>query len=308
MSKVNLLPKWTETRFVAFAVLTARLIRLELKEKKLSARGRYKTKGSAMKMRFLAVQCSIQVLAARRFLPAIAMVLLTGLAVLPRRAAGAVFDDFESYAVGSNLHGQGGWAGWAGDANAGALVSSNVSFSPIRSVSTTGSNDLVRTFTDATNGQWVFSVIQYIPSASAGTSYVTLLNTYRAPYGAADVNWSVRIQNNLATGQIISELGGGATLPLVTDQWAQIRVEINLDTNAVSEFYNGQLLSTHVWQDGTGLNQIQALELFANNAGPIHYDDVSLAQCCLPNVCPPQCGGLSIQQGGPGNVSLAWAG
>jgi hypothetical protein len=228
-----------------------------------------------MKMRL--IHGSIQVLAARRFLPAIPILLLACLAVLPERAGAAVFDDFESYAVGSNLHRQGGWAGWLGDTNAGALISSNFSFSPTRSVNITGASDLVRTFSGATNGQWVFSVMQYIPSTSSGTNYVVLMNTYRSPYGAADLSYSVQIQNNMATGLIISDRGGSATRPMVKNQWVEVRCEINLASTSVSEFYNGQLLSTHAWQDSSGSNQIQALDLFANNAGPVYYDNVSLA-------------------------------
>ena len=201
------------------------------------------------------------------------LLLLVCLAVLPWRAtAQAIFDDFESYAVGSNLHGQGGWSGWGGDPQAGALVSTNFAFSPTRSVSITGASDLVRTFSGATSGQWMSSVMQYIPSTSTGTNYLILMNTY----GTGALNWSVEFQNNLATGQVISDLGGGARLPMVKDQWVEVRCEINLASNSVSEFYNGQLLSTHAWQDGTGLNQIQALDLFADNAEPVYYDNVTL--------------------------------
>src|ERR1035437_6971090 len=207
-------------------------------------------------------------------LKTIGVLTLCGMALGARGAA--FFDDFEAYAVGSNLHGQGGWAGWAGDAKAGALVSTNFSFSPTRPGNVPGASGLVHTFSGATNGQWVFSVMQYIPSTSTGTNFVILLNTYRSPYGGADLNWSVQIQNNMATGQIISDLGGGATRPMVKDQWAELRCEINLASNSVSEFYNGQLLSTHAWQDGTGLNEIQALDLFANNAAPVYYDNVRL--------------------------------
>ena len=124
-------------------------------------------------------------------IPGMAIVLFACLAVLARPAAAQVFDDFESYAVGSNLHGQGGWAGWMGNASAGALVSTNFSFSPIRSVNITGASDLVHTFSGATNGQWVFSVMQYIPSSSTGDSYVILMNTYQAPYvnGLLCLSW-----------------------------------------------------------------------------------------------------------------------
>src|ERR1017187_7895068 len=174
-------------------------------------------------------------------MPGMAIDLFACLAVLARPVAAQVFDDFESYAVSSNLHGQGGWAGWMGNASAGALVSTNFAFSPTRSVNITGASDLVHTFSGATNGQWVFSVRQYIPSTSTGTTYVVLMNTYRPP---TDLNWSVIIQNNMDTGQTISDLGGSAALPMVKDQWVEVRCEINLDAKSVSEFYNGQLLST----------------------------------------------------------------
>src|ERR1019366_3146977 len=233
-------------------------------------------------------------------MPGMAIVLFACLAVLARPVAAQVFDDFESYAVGSNLHGQGGWAGWMGNASAGALVSTNFSFSPIRSVNINGASDLVHTFSGATNGQWVFRVMQYIPSSSTGVSYVILMNTYQAPYGTSNLSWSVQIPCNLATGQIISDYGGGATLPMLKDQWVEFRCEINLSSNSVSEFYNGQLLSTHLWQGGgggPGLNEIQALDLFANNAGPVYYDNVSLTSTVTAQQC---CGtwGL-VQTNGP---------
>ena len=57
----------------------------------------------------------------------------------------------------------------------------------------------------ATNGQWVFSVMQYIPSSSTGTTFVILMNTYRPPYGAADLNWSVQIYYNMDTGHRLEQ-------------------------------------------------------------------------------------------------------
>jgi Immunoglobulin domain/Bacterial Ig domain/Immunoglobulin I-set domain len=214
-----------------------------------------------------------------------------------------LFDDFEAYLVGSNLHGQAGWAGWTNNPNAGALVSTNFAFSPNRSVDITGASDLVHTFPDATNGQWVFSVMQYILSTSTGTNYVILLNTYRPPYGTNDLNWSVQIQNNMDTGQIISDFGGGATLPMVKDQWVEERCEINLASNSVSEFYNGQLLSTHAWQGGSGgpgLNEIQALDLYAGGSAPVYYDNVTLSRLPLR---PVLSAAFTL-----GTLSISWSG
>ena len=51
-----------------------------------------------------------------------------------------------------------------------------------------GPSDLVHTFSDATNGQWVFSVRQFIPSTSTGTNYVDLTPGLRfTPSGGASL-------------------------------------------------------------------------------------------------------------------------
>ncbi|MFO1514980.1 MAG: hypothetical protein U1F83_19085 [Verrucomicrobiota bacterium] len=237
----------------------------------------------------------------------IALCLLVSLAGLSSWSA--VFDDFESYAAGSNLHGQGGWSGWGGDSGAGALVSTDFAFSPTRAAKVTGATDLVHTFSGATNGSWVFSVMQYVPSTSTGTNYVILLNRYRAPFGLPDLNWSVQIQNNLNTGQVVSDLGGGATRPMVKNKWVELRMEVNLAANTVTEYYNGQLLSTHAWQDGTGANELQALDLFADDSEPVYYDNLSLSPAATPGTS------LKLSVTGPSSANeftahaiLEWAG
>lgn len=193
-------------------------------------------------------------------------------AAIPANAQFQFLDNF-SYVDGSNLHGQAGWQGWDNVASAGAVVSSAFSYSAPTSVNITGGSDLVHRFIGATSGLWTFSVRQYIPSTSTGTSYFILLNQYNdgGPY-----DWSVQIQYNMGTGMVVSDFGAGATLPLVRNAWADIRFDINLTANTVSEFYNGALLSTHAWNDATGLMAISAVDLYANNAGPVYYDDLSL--------------------------------
>jgi hypothetical protein len=69
-----------------------------------------------------------------------------------------------------------------------------------------------------------------------------------------------------------------ASLPMVKDAWVEIRTEINLATNTVSEYYNNQLLRTRAWQDGAGLDELQAMDLFANGTDPVYYDNLSVVQ------------------------------
>lgn len=204
--------------------------------------------------------------------------LFTGLNLQsPGGATGAVSDDFESYTIGSNLHGQGGWSGWAGNPNVGALVSSAFAFGPSRSANIAGASDLVRAFSGATGGRWVFRLRQYIPSSSTGDSYIALLNRYPVPLVAVDLRFSVRTHADMGRGLIIADDGRGETLPLLKDRWVEFRCEVDLAAGSVSEFYNGELLSTHPWHDGTGLNEIQALGLYAQSSGSVYYDNVSLS-------------------------------
>lgn len=123
-------------------------------------------------------------------------------------------------------------------------------------------------------GKWTLSIKQYIPSTSTGNSYFLLLNTYNdlGPY-----SWSVQIQNNMDTGKVISDMGEGATLDMVKDAWVEYRIEIDFDTNTVKEYDNNQFLSTHAWQDGTGLNELAVIDLYANNSDPVYYDDLNVA-------------------------------
>jgi hypothetical protein len=184
-------------------------------------------------------------------------------------------DSFDNYENESNLHGQGGWKGWDNDPDAAAFVSSDYALSPSQSVNVAGSSDLIRTFSGISSGLWSFRIMQYIPSTSTGNSYLILLNLYKdgGPY-----DWSVQIQNDMDTGTIISDNGGGAQLPMVKDTWVEYRFEINFAAGTVDEFYNNQLLSTHQWHDDTGVNELAALDLYANSATAVYYDDFSLQE------------------------------
>jgi hypothetical protein len=220
---------------------------------------------------------------------AVTRILATGLcsvilAVTSSTALGQFSDNFDSYVAGSNIHGQGGWKGWDNVAGAGALVSSAFSLSSPNSVNITGGSDLVHTFSGINSGLWSLSINQYVPGNSTGNSYFILLNQYNdgGPY-----NWSVQIQNNMDTGVVTSDIGGGATRPLVRDAWNTFRFDFNFGSGTVSEYYNGSLLSTHPLHDGTGQNALGGIDLFANGAAPVYYDNLSITMI-------PEPGSLSL--------------
>lgn len=182
-------------------------------------------------------------------------------------------DNFDSYANGTQLHGLNGWVGWDNSAGAGALVSNVQSASPSNSVDISGGSDLVQQFTGATNGFWTFSGKVYIPGNFTGSSYFIMLNTYNhnGPY-----DWSVQTHFDSATGLAVDDYTGNS-VAYVTDQWLDFSVDIDLDNDTREMKLDGNSLGVTAWK--TGANSavnIGAIDLFANGASAVYYDDLQL--------------------------------
>jgi hypothetical protein len=79
----------------------------------------------------------------------------------------------------------------------------------------------------------------------------------------------------------------GAQLPLVRDQWMEIRVEIDLDNDIQKFYYGGDLLYECSWTNGVsggGILNIAAIDLWGNGASAVYYDDICLTSA-LPEIC-----------------------
>ncbi|HUT45632.1 MAG TPA: PA14 domain-containing protein, partial [Sedimentisphaerales bacterium] len=179
-------------------------------------------------------------------------------------------EDFESYAAGSDLHGQGGWKGWGNDVAWGAPASDAFAVSGLNSVEVIGTADLVHEF-DLAGGMLEFSAMQYIPSGTTGTSYFILLNTYSDD--GSNNDWSVQTIFDLAAGTIA--FWGGETTTILYDQWVELKLVIDLDNNTVDEYYNGELISTHEWDDNVN-GTLGAIDLYSEGASSIYYDDITV--------------------------------
>ena len=193
----------------------------------------------------------------------------------PGSASATVFaEDFEAYAAGA-LHGQRGWKGWDNKPTAGAAVSTRFAASGSKSIEILGTSDFVHEFKQA-GGKWAFSVKQYIPSGGTGASFFILLNRYRDDGSKEYDDWSIQTEYNLQTGAITCWHGGtpGAA-GIQFDQWVEIRVVINLDQNTFEEFYHGRRIAAGLW-DNDAHGTFQAVDLFANKASSVYYDDVKL--------------------------------
>ena len=195
---------------------------------------------------------------------------------LPAIATADWFENFDSYVLGSGLHGQGGWVGWGGSPGANAYVSNTISHSPPHSAVVAGASDIVHEYFGYISGVWEYRTRQYVPTDFSGVSYFILLNFYN---GGVNSNWSTQVQFNSATDQVLSEFDNSA-LPLIMGRWVEILVVIDLNANTQTISYDGQVLVLKSWTEGVsggGALSIAAVDLFANNASAVYYDDMSLA-------------------------------
>ena len=191
-------------------------------------------------------------------------------------------DDFDSYATGSQIFGQGDWESWGGTPTDGAIVTDTVSMSAPNSVSITGPSDLVHQYSGYDTGWWIYTVNTYVPSTFSGNSYFILLNAF----GATN-NWSVQVNFDSASGLLVNDGASGGNTPYLTDQWVEMRVEVDLVNDVQDFYYNNALLYSGTWTgevSGGGTLNIAAVDLFANGASPVYYDNVSLIETA-PDYC-----------------------
>ena len=72
-----------------------------------------------------------------------------------------------------------------------------------------------------------------------------------------------------------SDVAGTGSTALLTNQWVDVVVEINLDANQYSIWYNNVLLDTLAWTT-TGDINIAAFDLFSNGSTESYMDNVWL--------------------------------
>jgi len=213
----------------------------------------------------------------------LALACAAALALAPAAAtAQDWYDSFEDYDADLQVAGQGIWQTWSGGTGTAedAYVSEEQAATGVNSLKIVGPNDTVAYFQDLTGGLWIVKAKVYVPAGMSGTLYFIMLNRYSTACGGG-CDWSVQVPMNAGAGTIHDDMGG-ATLPLIVDEWVEIRVEIDLNNNLHSIFYNGDPLAlSRVWDDG-GNNAIQAIDLYSGDCSGAYYDDVSLERLCVP--------------------------
>src|SRR5690606_14178654 len=192
---------------------------------------------------------------------------------------GEFSEDFDSYAAGSQIHGVNGWLGWGNDPAAGALVSDAEASSAPNSLEIVGASDIIQEFSGVNSGQWTVKAKQFVPSDATGLTYFIALNTY--DHACTTCNWSVQVSMAADAGLVLNEGAAGGSATLVKGEWVDLQLDIDFATDTQTFFYNGTELYTGSWTNGVsggGALNFAVLDLFANNASSVYYDDVEVIE------------------------------
>jgi len=207
------------------------------------------------------------------------------------------FESFDTYADGQFLDGtsdDGGWKGWDNTPEAGAYVTNDYYRSAPNSLNIVGAADLVHEFEGYTSGVWNFTAWMYIPNDYEGGTSFLMLDGYEDGV-AESKHWAVFVDFDSFTGEVISE-DAGWTLPLITGQWVELLTVIDLDLDWFEFYYNGEILDDKAWTAGwdndmEGSLDIACLDLFANSATSVYYDDISIVEYGTPAIPDLKLGG-----------------
>ncbi len=204
-------------------------------------------------------------------------------------------DNFDAYASGNMLAGQGQWETWDNNPAADAVVTGVQSRSPPNSVDIAAASDMVHQYNGANSGSWTYTAWLYVPSdfqSGGPTGYRGSYFILLSKYAGNDSHWSVQLHADSDTQTFIRDGVTPASAPLSTNGWVEVKVVIDLTNDLYQVFYDGTELGTaESWSAGVlggyssnGILDIDAVDLFANNSTSVYWDDLSLVPTgdCTP--------------------------
>lgn len=159
-------------------------------------------------------------------------------------------DDFESYAVGSSLEGQGGWENQNGVMTNLTVVSDSQALSGTKSAKVMpGASTVYPLPTAQTTGTWDLSTQIYIETGSNASTLVRFLSTYQQ---SGQMEYGAWFLIDSVSGQALSFVGNPAPMfvPIPMDRWFEVRAHIDLDNDTADIYFDGALLNTMVWSNG----------------------------------------------------------
>jgi hypothetical protein len=236
-------------------------------------------------------------------------------------------ENFDSYTLGQFLDGtpdDGGWKGWDNDSAFGAFVVDVQVQSGPHSVEIADVVDLVHEFSGYNSGKWTFYAWNYIPDDYSGDASFLLLNTYTDGGPHENNHWSNAVTFNSVSGNV--ESWTGESLPIILDEWIEIRVEIDFDNDFQRIYYDDALLVGKSWTGGVepgGALNLACVDLFSgpSSSTEIFFDDLSIVEgfppkadlCCdgeirLEDIEPGSTasGSFTVENCGDAGTELNW--
>lgn len=178
-------------------------------------------------------------------------------------------DTFDANPLGQ-LTNTSGWQAWIHNTTSGIITANESRSSPhslaFTTTNTSTSNQL-HTYSGYTTGTWVYTLWQYLPSDFSGHTFLILMNSYHD-----DGNWTIAAPIAFNATNISNGLGK-THLPIIKNQWIELRTEIDLSTGTWRFFYHGKLLSSFTV---TSPKALAAVLFITNGNSTVYYDDMSL--------------------------------
>ena len=130
---------------------------------------------------------------------------------------------------------------------------------------------------------WTITAKQFIPVGFTGQSYFIFQNVY-SDVDTSVISWSTQVIFDSAAGTAANEASGAnpGSVPLVTGQWVDLQLDVDLDNDVQTFSYNGSVVFSGSWtqqypnQSVPGILNIGSIDLFANGASPVYYDDIRI--------------------------------
>jgi len=193
-------------------------------------------------------------------------------------------DNFDSYdlgeILGDNPNEDGGWEIWDDGINnprpSGGEVVDYIYRSSPHSLEIFGPCDILHQFDGLNCGNVTCSVWSYVPN-EVNYGAVTVFGSYHKQGTSVDPLTPVGVQFDNVEG-VIFNVYYHNYLPIITDQWVEIRLELNLEEDWYECYYNNELLVEGIWTvttHGDAYRNFGFLDFFLGT-NPVLFDDITV--------------------------------
>jgi len=157
-------------------------------------------------------------------------------------------DDFESYAVGSELDGQGGWFAWNGAPSGAAVVTDNLAHEGSQSLQLASGGGSVQAL-GIESGFWSVRTHVFVPSGHFGVHGLALFNELDL---AGTSLKAAELEFDATNDRIECDCGGydAFVVPMIKDQWVEVGFDVDMAADRGTAYYDGEQLGHWTWSTG----------------------------------------------------------